>query len=195
MGKKADNTLKKEELENNSSLELVSAEDISSEPLSFEVGDMVVYAAQGVGSIESIKTRVVSGVENKFFEIKIVESGLKVSVPIQLAVAQGLRKIVNQDAVDKVYDILRDRRATVDTQTWNRRFRQYQQKIKTGSVFEIAKVLRDLAVLKADKELSFGERDMLKTARGRLVKELAIAKSISEDSVTAELVELCEGIE
>ena len=169
-----------------------STEEAVVENVVFEIGDKVVYAAQGVGVIKSIKTRVVSGIENKFYEISILETGLKVSVPIGLTSNVGLRKIVDKKAIDKVYEILRDRRTVVDTQTWNRRFRQYQQKIKTGSVFEIAKVLRDLSVLKIDKELSFGERDMLKTARGRLVKEISIAKSQPEDLVIEELTEICD---
>ena len=78
----------------------------------------------------------------------------------------------------------------MDTQTWNRRHREYTQKIKTGSVHEIAKVIRDLSVLKGDKELSFGERKMLESAQGLLVKEISIAKSRTEDAVLSELNEL-----
>ena len=70
-----------------------------------------------------------------------------------------------------------------DTQTWNRRYREYTEKIKTGGVFEVAEVLRDLCVLRMTKELSFGERKMLDTARGLLIKELAIAKGVGEDKI------------
>ena len=94
--------------------------------------------------------------------------------------------------VKKVYDILKDRKVTLDTQTWNRRYREYTQKIKTGSVLEIAKVIRDLSVLSSDKELSFGERRMLDTAEGLLVKELSIAKSSPEDDIKEELREIYE---
>jgi len=89
--------------------------------------------------------------------------------------------------VAKVYKILRDKKVEIDQQTWNRRYREYTEKIKTGSVLEIAKVLRDLFVLKGDKELSFGERKMLDTARNLLVKELAIAKAHSEEKIMEEL--------
>ena len=75
-------------------------------------------------------------------------------------------------------------------QAGNRRYREYTQKIKTGSVFEIAKVIRDLSVLKTDKELSFGERKMLDTAQGLLIKEISIAKSRPEDTIKAELLQL-----
>ena len=126
----------------------------------------------------------------KFYRLTVLETGMKIMVPLSQVETVGLRKVVDSKTVDKVYDILRDRDITIDTQTWNRRYREYTQKIKTGSVFEIAKVIRDLSVLKSDKELSFGERKMLDTAQGLLVKEISIAKSRTEDSVIAELDQL-----
>jgi CarD family transcriptional regulator len=89
--------------------------------------------------------------------------------------------------VTKVYKILREKKVETDQQTWNRRYREYTEKIKTGSVLQIATVLRDLFVLKGDKELSFGERKMLDTARNLLVKELSIARSHSEEKIMEEL--------
>ena len=86
-----------------------------------------------------------------------------------------------------VYAILRSRDVPRDTQTWNRRSREYMEKIKTGSVFEIAEVMRDLSVLRQTKDLSFGERKMLETARGLLIKELALAKGVGEDKIGAEV--------
>jgi CarD family transcriptional regulator len=91
---------------------------------------------------------------------------MKIMVPTSQADTVGLRRVVDSRTVDEVYDILRDKNVTVDNQTWNRRYREYSQKIKTGSVLEIARVIRDLSVLKVDKELSFGERRMLDTAQG-----------------------------
>lgn len=155
--------------------------------LEFKTGDKVVYPAHGVGIIDSIQLRKVSGAEQKFFMITILETAMKIMVPVNQSKTVGLRKIVDADMVDKVYEILKDRDVTLDTQTWNRRYREYSQKIKTGSVLEIAKVIRDLSVLRTDKELSFGERRMLDTAQGLLVKELSIAKASPEDSIRAEL--------
>ena len=153
----------------------------------FKVSDKVVYPAHGVGKIESIQARTISGSEQKFYMITILETGMKIMVPIGQVDAVGLRKVVDSKTVDEIYDILRDRNVTIDTQTWNRRYREYTQKIKTGSVFEIAKVIRDLSVLKSDKELSFGERRMLDTAQGLLVKEISIAQARSEDTIREEL--------
>jgi CarD family transcriptional regulator len=84
-------------------------------------------------------------------------------------------------------NILREKEVPVDSTTWNRRYREYMDKIKTGSVFEIAEVLRDLYLLRSDKDLSFGERKMLDTARSLLIKELAIAKDCDEQDVEMDL--------
>jgi CarD family transcriptional regulator len=112
-----------------------------------------------------------------------VDSEMTIMIPTENVQTVGLRRIIGRDMVTKVYKILREKKVEVDQQTWNRRYREYTEKIKTGSVLEIAKVLRDLFVLKADKELSFGERKMLDTARNLLVKELAIARSFPEEKI------------
>ena len=153
----------------------------------FKVGEKVVYPAHGVGVIESLQVRNVSGTQKKFYMLRIVDSEMTIMIPTENVQTVGLRRIIGKDMVSKVYKILREKKVEVDQQTWNRRYREYTEKIKTGSVLEIAKVLRDLFVLKADKELSFGERKMLDTARNLLVKELAIARSYPEEKIMEEL--------
>jgi CarD family transcriptional regulator len=156
-------------------------------PNAFKVGEKVVYPAHGVGVIESIESKTISGTVKKFYMLRILDSDMTIMIPTENVGSVGLRRIIGRDMVAKVYKILRDKKVEIDQQTWNRRYREYTEKIKTGSVLEIAKVLRDLFVLKGDKELSFGERKMLDTARNLLVKELAIAKSHSEDKIMEEL--------
>jgi len=112
---------------------------------------------------------------------------MKILVPVPQAETVGLRRVVDKRAVEKVYKILKQRNFRTDTQTWNRRFREYSQKIRTGSVYEIAEVIRDLSVLSVDKELSFGEKKMLDTAQNLLASEIAIARSRSQDKVMGEL--------
>jgi CarD family transcriptional regulator len=158
----------------------------------FSQGDKVVYPAHGLGIIEAIQIRNVGGSQQKFYMISIVETGMKIMVPVGQSKTVGLRRVVDPGTVDRVYDILRDKDIVIDNQTWNRRYREYSQKIKTGSVLEIASVIRDLTVLKIEKELSFNERRMLDTAQGLLVKELSIAKSSSEDSIKEELELICQ---
>lgn len=160
--------------------------------LPFKEGDKVVYPAHGVGVIDSIQNRKISGTEQKFFNIRILSSEMKIMVPVSQADTVGLRRVVDTKTVDKIYKILKQRNVQIDTQTWNRRYREYTQKIKTGSVIEIATVIRDLSVLKSDKELSFGERKMLENAQGLLVKEISIAKCSPEEDVLEELQSMCQ---
>jgi CarD family transcriptional regulator len=153
----------------------------------FRVGEKVVYPAHGVGVIEGVQSKVISGAQKKFYMLRILDSDMTIMIPTENVGSVGLRRVIGKEMVAKVYKILRERKVEIDQQTWNRRYREYTEKIKTGSVLEIAKVLRDLFVLKGDKELSFGERKMLDTARNLLVKELAIAKSHSEEKIIEEL--------
>ena len=165
-----------------------SSESRASGPvIIFKTGDKIVYPGHGVGEIEGIRSTVLDGQEHHIYNITILESGMKVMVPVSQASAVGLRKIIDKRAIEEVFTILRDRDFKIDTQTWNRRFREYSQKIKTGSVFEIAVVLRDLSVLSVDKELSFGEKKMLDMAESLLVSEIALARSRPHDKVVGEL--------
>ena len=141
----------------------------------FRVGDLAVYPAHGVAQIVGIETREISANKQTFYILKILENGMKIMIPTRNAGAVGLRELIRADEVDEVFEILKSREVAVEGQTWNRRYREYMEKIKTGSVFEIAEVLRDLQRLKGDKELSFGERKMLDTARTLLIKEIAVA--------------------
>lgn len=153
----------------------------------FKVGEKVVYPAHGVGVIEDVDSRKMSGADMQFYTLRILDSDMKIMIPTGKAESVGLRRVIGKDMVTKVYKVLREKRVRVDQATWNRRYREYTEKIKTGSVLEIAAVLRDLFMLKGDKELSFGERKMLDTARNLLVKELAIAKAHSEEKIMEEL--------
>jgi CarD family transcriptional regulator len=108
-------------------------------------------------------------------------------IPTQNVDSVGLRGIIGKKEVPKLYSILEKRDVVIDNQTWNRRYREYTDKIKTGSVYEVAEVYRDLLILKIEKELSFGERKMLDTARNLLVKEIALAKKVEEEQIEKDL--------
>jgi len=153
----------------------------------FAVGDKAVYPVHGVTEVVALEQRDIGGNQTSVYILKVLDTGLKIMVPTTNAGSVGLRDLITSKQVKEVYAILRSRDVPRDTQTWNRRYREYMEKIKTGSVFEIAEVMRDLAVLRASKELSFGERRMLETARGLLVKELALAKGVPEDKVAGEI--------
>jgi len=149
----------------------------------FDVGDMAVYPAHGVGKIESIETRDVGDKKQAFYVIRIVETNMTIMIPTVTSDSVGLRAIIESDQVDEIYTILKERDVTIESQPWNQRYRNYMEKIKTGSVHEIAQVLRDLYILKVDKTLSFGERKMMDTAQNLLVKEISIANHLNEDVV------------
>ncbi len=153
----------------------------------FEIGDKAVYPGHGVGVIEAIETKQISGKEHSFFILRIVDNGMTIMIPRDNVGAVGLRGVIRKIDVSKVIHILKDRDVTVDNQTWNRRYREYMEKINTGSIFEIAEVLRDLHLLKAEKELSFGERKIMDTAKNLLVKELAIARDVKETDILREI--------
>src|SRR5215813_11436296 len=155
--------------------------------VAFNVGDKAVYPAHGVAEVVGLETREIGGNKQTFYILKILDTGTKIMIPTRNVSAVGLREVIAEQEVKEVYNILKSKEIAVEGQTWNRRYREYMDKIKTGSVFEIAEVLRDLCMLRAQKELSFGERKMLDTARQLLVKELAIAKGTKETKISSEL--------
>lgn len=146
----------------------------------FIEGDHAVYPGHGVGEVVAVETKEILGSKQTFYSIRILETGMKIMVPKDNAQSVGLRPIVSKTEAAKVIEILKETNVKIDNQTWNRRYRDYMEKIKTGSVYEIAEVLRDLFLLKVDKELSFGERKMLDTARNLLLRELSLATSTEE---------------
>ncbi len=153
----------------------------------FAVGDNAVYPGHGVGEVTSIETKEIMGSKHVFYSIRIIESGMKIMVPKSNVANVGLRPIISKTEAGKVIEILKQKNVKIDNQTWNRRYREYMDKIRTGSVYEIAEVLRDLFLLRVDKELSFGERKMLDTARSLLLKELSLATSQDELSAQDEV--------
>jgi len=159
----------------------------------FKVGDLAVYPAHGVGMIEAIEERHLNGRSKDFYIMRILENGMIIMIPTENVQSVGLRCLIETDQVPKVYDVLRTRAIEVDHQTWNRRYREYMEKIKTGSVFEVAAVLRDLFLLKGDKELSFGERKMFDTAKSLLVKELSLAGKMAEEQIENDIRGIFQG--
>jgi CarD family transcriptional regulator len=155
-------------------------------PTTFKIGDKAVYPAHGVGEVTAIENREISGTHQTFYILRILDNGMKIMIPTNNVRQVGLREVIGKDKVAKVFEILRLKDLSVDTTTWNRRYREYMEKIKTGSVFEVAEVLRDLYLLKTDKDLSFCELKLLDTARGLLIKELAVAKNCDEEEVENE---------
>jgi len=155
--------------------------------IEFQVGDKAVYPAQGVAEVVSIDERDIGGTPQRFYVLRILDTDRKIMVPVSNADAVGLRQVISETEIREIFDILEERTIGFDTQTWNRRYRGFMDKIKTGSIYDVAEVLRDLYRLKTSKQLSFGERRMLDTARTLIVKEIAIAREQAEEAVKDEI--------
>jgi len=156
----------------------------------FKIGDKAVYPAHGVGVVEGIENRQISGSFKTFYILRLLDNDTTIMIPQESLQSVGLREVIARRDIPAVFKVLRQRVPVSDSQTWNRRHREYMDKIRTGSVYEIAAVLRDLYLLKLDKELSFGERKVLDTARNLLVKELSIAQRTKADKIEAQIENL-----
>ena len=147
-----------------------------------------VYPAHGVTVVKRIDEREVAGKKKSFYVLQVIENSMTIMVPTENADSVGLREIISPKDVQAVYKILKQRNVKIDQTTWNRRYREYMEKIKTGSVFEIAEVLRNLFLLRHSKDLSFGERKMLDQAKALLVREISLAKRSQEAVIEQEKI-------
>jgi CarD family transcriptional regulator len=156
----------------------------------FAKGDLAVYPAHGVGCIESIESKEINGDTMNFYMMKIVENGMVIMIPTSNVESVGLRELIPENEIPNVYKVMQAKAQNGDNQTWNRRYREYMDKIKTGSIYDVAEVFRDLFQLKLEKDLSFGERKLLDTAQNLLVQELSTAKDIDEMAMMKEIENL-----
>jgi CarD family transcriptional regulator len=155
---------------------------MSSNDLNFHIGDKVVYPNHGVGVIEQISSRAVGATVEKFYLLHIKSSSLKVMVPCQNVGSVGLRRVVRDGEIQRVIDILSvsDSGSNGD---WKDRFKENSERMRTGSLIEVAGVLKSLIALHAAKPLSFREKKMLERARYLLVSELAMARNVEETKI------------
>jgi len=154
----------------------------------FCVGDLAVYPAHGVGKIEAIESKVINGEKHDFYIMKVIENNMVIMIPTSNVDSVGLRDVINEKDVAEVYNVMKKKKEPPnDNQTWNRRYREYMEKIKTGSLYDVAEVFRDLFLLKSTKDLSFGERKLYDTAQDLLVGELSTAKKTDEKTIISEI--------
>ena len=155
---------------------------MSSAELNFHIGDKVVYPNHGVGVIEQISSRSIGASVEKFYLLHIKASSLKVMVPCHNASSVGMRRVVRNGEAQKVLDLLS---VTEDGHNvdWKDRFKENSDRMRTGSLIEVAGVLKSLIALHQAKPLSFREKKMLERARYLLVSELAMARNCEESQV------------
>lgn len=151
----------------------------------FKIGDYAVCPGHGVGQICDIEERDFGGQKKYFYTIKIIANGMTVMVPTDSET--GIRGLVEDSEINAVYNLLGDHDVTVDNSTWNRRYRDYMTKLKTGSIIEIAEVLRALFLLKQKKNLSFGEKKMLEQCRDLISQEISLSKGLDKKDVDGNL--------
>ena len=153
----------------------------------FAIGQKAVYPSRGLAEVVGIEQKEIQGRVHSFYVLSLEANGPRILVPVDKAEQVGLRPVADDDDVTEVLQILRERAIRFERHTWNRRYRGFMEKIKSGSLFEVAEVFRDLHRLKSEKSLSFGERRMLDTARGLVVRELAAARHKDEAVINQEL--------
>jgi CarD family transcriptional regulator len=151
----------------------------------FDLGDHVVCPGHGVGQVCSVETKELNGEMKSFYIIKVVSNGMKVMIPVESN--EGVRALIPETEINGVFELLKDQNVKVDQSTWNRRHREYTLKVKTGSLLEIADVLRQLLLLKMTKKLSFGERKMLDQCKELIVKEIALSSGTPEGKISEKI--------
>ncbi|HLT57881.1 MAG: CarD family transcriptional regulator [Limnochordales bacterium] len=155
----------------------------------FRVGDKVVYPMHGAGIIEAIEEKEVLGRTERYYVMRMPIGDLRVMIPMSSVEELGLREVIDAEGVRKVYQVLQGETTTM-SQNWNRRYRANLEKIKSGDIFEVAEVVRNLSVRERDKGLSTGERKMLENARQILISELVLAQDLPEEQVESQIREL-----
>ncbi len=157
----------------------------------FEIGDKIVYPMHGAGTIENIELKEILGEERKYFIMKMPIGEMKVMIPIDNIKDVGVREIIGKEEMEEVITILKGDKGSMP-QNWNRRFRLNMDKIKSGDIFEIAAVVRNLMILDMEKGLSTGERKMLNDAKQMLISEMVLVSSLELDEAEEKITKLVE---
>ncbi len=157
----------------------------------YEIGDHVVYPHHGAGKVLKKEVRNVLGAEREYLTIQIIHNEMTVMVPCENAAKAGLRRIIDEQEVERVIAVLRDDVSAMP-KNWNRRFKHNRDKIKTGDVYELAEVVRNLSLRESDKGLSTGEKQMFTRAKKVLASELTYALDMEEGEAEAHIDTLIE---
>ncbi len=160
--------------------------------MDYQVGDKVVYPHHGAGTITKKEKREVLGKKSEYLTIRILHNDMTVMVPVESAEKTGLRKVITSKDVDEVMAVLAQGETRMP-KNWNRRFKYNREKIKTGDIFELAEVVRNLSIREAHKGLSTGEKQMFNRAKKILSSELMYAKGLNEEEADSFLEEALKG--
>jgi CarD family transcriptional regulator len=161
------------------------------EYIEFELGDHVVYPHHGAGKVLKKEDMEILGERREYLTIKILHNDMTVRVPTENAALAGLRRVIDEETVKKVLDVLRDDVSEMP-KNWNRRFKHNRDKIKTGDIYELAEVVRNLSLRESEKGLSTGEKQMFTRTKKILASELMYALDKDEEEAESYLDELLE---
>ncbi|HHT50744.1 MAG TPA: CarD family transcriptional regulator [Eubacteriaceae bacterium] len=155
----------------------------------FNIGDKIVYPMHGAGIIEGIEEREILGEKRKYYIMRLPLGDMKVMIPIDNTENIGLREIINEEEFETVVSILKGEKTKMSN-NWNRRYRANMDKIKTGDIYEVAEVVRNLLLLDRDKGLSTGERKMLNSAKQILISEFSLVRNLNEEEAEELIYEM-----
>ncbi len=152
-----------------------------------------MYPVHGVVKVQGVEEKEILGSRKSFYILNVLESNVKLMVPTDNINSVGLRPVVARKEVKKILDILKEENGEVPklgVQSWNKRYKEYADKVKSGDIYEIARVLRDIHQLKKVKNLSFGEKRIMEDALSHVVKELSISLRKKEGEVSSQIEEI-----
>ena len=154
--------------------------------MSFQIGDKVVHPMYGAGTLESVVQKKVSGVTREYYIMRLPERSMVVMIPVENSAEIGVRPVVDRDRADEVLAAIPGIQVEM-TSNWNHRYRENMERLKSGDLLEVARVVKGLTARDTARGLSTGERKMLHSARQILISELVLSKSLSYEAVEREL--------
>ncbi len=155
----------------------------------FEVGDKVVYPHHGAGVVEKVEEKSIEGERKKYFVLSLCKGGLRITVPEESTVDVGLRSVIRRREVKTVFDVLGQEQSQMPS-NWNHRYKKNRDKIKSGNVYEVAEVVRNLSIREREKGLSTGEKRMLGQAKKILLSEIIYVLNIDDEKASKMLDEV-----
>lgn len=157
----------------------------------FDKGDRVVYPNHGAGTIVDVEVKEILGEEKKYYIMELPIGEMRVMIPVHKVEEIGIRDVIDEDEAENVFHLLKGEKSKM-SQNWNRRYRANQEKLKTGDIYEVVEVVRNLTIRDMEKGLSTGEKKMLSNARKILISELVLAKDMSEEEVVEKIDNILE---
>ncbi len=157
----------------------------------FDKGDRVVYPNHGAGTIVDVEVKEILGEEKKYYIMELPIGEMRVMIPVHKVEEIGIRDVIDEEEAENVFHLLKGEKSKM-SQNWNRRYRANMEKLKTGDIYEVVEVVRNLTIRDMEKGLSTGEKKMLSNARKILISELVLAKDMSEEKVVEKIDNILE---